>query len=258
MHLIDRYAYTNRLRQVNSAHKAGLTLTIMGLCLILNKLLVGLVAIGGVGLLGIFLAGIPAKVLGRILLAEASFLFLATIGVMLSVSLHDPGVTMLWRVQVGPLWFSTSYQAMLDGSLIVSRALGSAAAMNFLALTTPLVDLIDLGRRSHVPPVLLDISSLIYRYIFILLDTLIRKRSAQESRLGYQTSYLRAMHNAALLASQLFIDAFRRSERLQTALDARGYNGELRVLMPDYQTEPRLLWAGGLLIIGMVGAWLVS
>ena len=258
MHLIDRYAYGNRIRQVDPALKAGLASTILLLCLLLNEPLVGLVAVGGTSVLTITIAHIPAKTFGRVLLAQAAFLIMATIGIVISVSLVNPTGFTDWSCQIGPLWLSSSPAALQQAGLIVTRALGAAAAMNFLALTTPLVDLLDLGRRLHVPIILLDLMTLTYRFIFVLLDSLDTMYNAQACRLGYHTSYRRSMNNAAVLGSRLFIDAFQRSRRLEIALQSRGFESDLRVLPTTYERNGRLLAAGLLIALSMVVAWIIA
>jgi cobalt/nickel transport system permease protein len=83
--------------------------------------------------------------------------------------------------------------------------------------------------------------TLIYRFIFVLLESLDRMYTAQASRLGYAT-FKRGMLSAALLGSQLFIETYRRSQRLQVALASRGYTGDLRVIPIQYRYDWRL-WA---------------
>ena len=257
MHIIDQYAYSNRIRRIDPAHKAGLAFTVLLLCLLLNEPLVGLLAVGWMYLLAVRLAGLSARTFGRVLLGEATFLVLATIGVVLSISLTDPRPISPWAVSLGPLWLSGSPASLYLGASLVLRALGAASAMNFLALTTPLVDIVELLRRWRIPEEIIDIMTVIYRFIFVLLESLERMRMAQESRLGYNTSYFRAMNSAALLGSRLFIDAFQRSRRLQIALDSRGFGGSLRVLPSTYETDRRILWAGIAVAASLVLAWIV-
>lgn len=258
MHIIDRYAYTNRIRQVDPAHKAGLAFMVLLLCLLLNKPLVGLTAVGWMYLLAVLLAHLPARAFGRVLLAEVTFLALATIGVVISLSLTDPRAIMPWAWSIGPVWISSSPNSLYQGATLVLRALGCAAAMNFLALTTPLVDMLELFRRWRVPVILVDIMIIIYRFIFVLLENLERTHTAQRSRLGYHTTYMRAMNNAALLGSRLFIDAFQRSRRLQLALDSRGYDGgDIRVLPSHYTTNHTLLWLGPVVVATLILTWIL-
>ena len=126
------------------------------------------------------------------------------------------------------------------------------------ALTTPLVDMLELFRRWRVPVILVDIMVVVYRFIFVLLESLDRMYMAQDSRLGYNTSYLRAMNSAALLGSRLFIEAFQRSRRLQIALEARGYDGgDLQVLPSSYRSDRKIMWAGIAVAASMVAVWIM-
>jgi cobalt/nickel transport system permease protein len=213
VHVIDRYAYSNRLRRVDPAYKAGLAFTVLLLCLLLNEPVVGLVAVGWMVWLAVRLAGLS---------------------------------------------LSSSPDSLYRGLTLVTRALGAASAMNFLALTTPLVDLVELFRRWRVPAVLIDIMTVIYRFIFVLLESLDRMFMAQESRLGYNTSYLRAINNAALLGSRLFIDAYQRSRRLQLALESRGFEGELRVLPARYESGRQLMWPGLGITASLILVWMIG
>jgi cobalt/nickel transport system permease protein len=126
--------------------------------------------------------------------------------------------------------------------------------MNFLALTTPLVDLVDLLRRLRCPLLLIDLMTLIYRYVFVLLESLDQMYTAQSSRLGY-VNFRRGITSAGLLGSQLFIDAYRRSQRLQVALESRGYSGELKVLPTTYQYDRRLWGWGTGMIVSLLLVW---
>jgi len=258
LHIIDQYAYSNRIRRINPAHKVGLAFSVLLLCLLLNEPLVGLAAAGWMYLLAVQLAGLSARTFGRVLLAEATFLTLTTIGVILSISLADPRHILPWAVQVGPLWLSASPASLYLGVSLITRALGAASAMNFLALTTPLVDMVELFRRWRIPAELIDIMTVIYRFIFVLLESLERMQMAQESRLGYNTTYFRAMNSAALLGSQLFINAFQRSKQLQIALESRGFSGDLKVLPAHYTTDCKLLRIGVGVIISLILVWLLT
>ena len=77
-------------------------------------------------------------------------------------------------------------------------------------------------------------------FIFTLLDCLDRMIVAKEARLGFRT-FRNAFRSSADIAASLFIDAYRRSQRLQIALEGRCWNGSFRVLPRDYES-PRSLW----------------
>jgi cobalt/nickel transport system permease protein len=65
------------------------------------------------------------------------------------------------------------------------------------------------------------------------------------------------LRSAGLLGSQLFLDAYRRSQRLQMALESRGLAGSLRVLPLAYRRDRRARWFGAALAASLLlaGAW---
>lgn len=252
MHLIDRYTYSNLMRGVHPTYKIGLALTVIALCLILNRLSVSLTAIGWMCLLVLGVARLPIRMFVGLLTAEALFLLASLIGIMLSITLDKPELyqagasgagnqVLHWGWRVGPFWVSTSSVAIKDSITIGMRSLAAVSALNFLALTTPMTDLLDQLRRWRIPELLIDLVGLIYRFIFVLLETMERMLRAQRSRLGY-AGRQQAMQSAAMVGSQLFMDTYRRSAHLQIALDSRGYNGSLRVLSAEYAADHR--WLG--------------
>jgi cobalt/nickel transport system permease protein len=253
MHLIDQYAYSNRIRSVDPAARAGLALLMLVLCLLLNRIAVGVLTIGWMGVLTTWWAGVSGRVFVRLILAEGGFLVLAVVGVAVSVGFTPPPPH-AWQWSIGPLWVSSTPAAAGESLLLLSRALGSAAAMNFLTLTTPLVDLIELLRRLRVPPLLVDLMTLMYRFIFILLESMQTMYTAQQSRQGYSTVW-RSMKSAALLGSRLFIDAYQRSQRMQVALESRCADGTLRVLPIAYRHDWRVLWIGAAIVASMLLVW---
>lgn len=250
MHVIDRYAYTNALRRVDPAQKGGLALLAILLCLLLDRPAVGLLTLLWMTALTTLWARTPLLVFGRTLLAEGLFLTLSVLGVALSVSLA-PSALPAAAWQIGPLWFSTSPTALDLATRLFTRALGCAAALNFLILTTPLIDLIELLRRLRLPETLIDVMTITYRTIFVLLESLQRIYTAQDSRLGYRNAK-RSMQSAALLSSRLFLDVYERSRRMHIALESRGMDGPLRVLPMRYTYDWRTWWFGAALLTSLL------
>lgn len=255
MHLIDRYAYTNRLRRVRPEHKVAVAMGMLVLCLGLSTPLVGVLTVIWMTVLTVAVAQVPAATFGRVLLAEAGFMMLTTVGVMVSIGNAPVADADAWAAHLGLVWVSSSPAALWRGFVLVSRALGCAAAMNFLALTTPQVDLVDLLQRWRMPSLWVDLMSLTYRSIFLLLDSASTMAIAQDSRLGYLGSFRRRIESAALLASQLFIDTYRRSVQMQVALESRGFDGRLRVLPATFVSDSRLLTIGALAGLSLVAGW---
>lgn len=83
-----------------------------------------------------------------------------------------------------------------------------------------------------MPHLMVELMELIYRFIFVLTETASRIRLAQESRLGYQLR--RSLSSLGTLASMVFLRAWRKADRVYTALESRGYSGSLVTLSGDY------------------------
>jgi cobalt/nickel transport system permease protein len=63
------------------------------------------------------------------------------------------------------------------------------------------------------------------------------------------------MRSSGLLASRLFVDAYQRSRRMQTALESRGYTGDLRVLPLEYRHDRRVYWLGAAVASSLLLVW---
>jgi cobalt/nickel transport system permease protein len=114
-----------------------------------------------------------------------------------------------------------------------SRSLACLTALLFLALTTPLSDIISLLRRCKVPETLLDLMTLCYRTLFVLSETVHGTMTAQSARLGYTTVTV-SMRSLGSLIANLIVQVWQRSLALHNAAQARGNDGALRFLENSY------------------------
>lgn len=230
MRWVDRFAYSNRIRWLDPIYKVGFSLSVLTICLIVDQPLFSLSLMGAVALLAIFWAGLPAGFFIKLLTVEAGFLVIGVASIAISISTTST----LGSAAIGPLWVSITPSSLSLAFKLLMRSLGCASAMNFLALTTPMVDLIELGRRFHFPDLLIDLMSLIYRFTFTLLDCLDQMVLAQEVRLGFN-GFKTSLRSAAQIGANLFIEAYRKSQKLEIALEGRGWKGSLHVLPQEYQ-----------------------
>ncbi|HSV48688.1 MAG TPA: cobalt ECF transporter T component CbiQ, partial [Candidatus Acidoferrales bacterium] len=109
------------------------------------------------------------------------------------------------------------------------RVLGAVSAMFFLVLTTSMNDLFVSLRKIHIPKILIEISLLTYRYIFVFMEVSSKMNTAQQLRLG-QRGWMKRIRSISLLASNLFIRTLEQGERTLVAMNARGYDGNIRLL----------------------------
>jgi cobalt/nickel transport system permease protein len=112
---------------------------------------------------------------------------------------------------------------------IFFRVLGGLSTQFFLVLTTPMTSILLILRKAHIHQVLIETSLLVYRYIFVFIEVMETMHIAQELRLGY-SGWLKKLRSTSLLMGNLFIRTLEQGERTFTAMNARGYDGNIRVL----------------------------
>ncbi len=159
----------------------------------------------------------------------------------LTVVVTTPGETLLSIPAPGGAW-AVSDAGLLRFASIVVRSYLSIQAAVLLAATTQFPALLQAMRTLGIPRVLVATGGFLYRYLFVLADEaqrLLRAREARSAeppaaadrslyarRAGGSLSW-RARVTGGMSGS-LFIRSYERSERIYTAMVARGYDGEIR------------------------------
>jgi cobalt/nickel transport system permease protein len=147
-----------------------------------------------------------------------------------------------------PLWVGPWGVAISDAGLvrflsILGRSILSLSMAILLTATTPFPDILHALRHLRLPATLLSIIAFMYRYLFILVEEVMRLLRARTAR-----SALRPGHKgggtpvwqatvAGHMAGQLFVRSLDRSERVYQAMLARGYRGEFLTFNP-HQMRP--------------------
>ncbi len=252
---IDRYAYRNRLYGVHPADKVCLAGTALFVSLAgappLTPLLVLVVMAGAT----VGWAGIPWRYYLRLVAVGLGFLVLGLPAVALQAGPAGDGL--LWGVRVGTFFLGLDRAGVERALHLLVKCLGAVSGLYFLALTTPVTELLRVLRRVGFPGLLLELMDLVYRYLFVLLETAGSIYVAQAARDGY-ASWGRAFRSLGLLVSVLFVRAHHRALALFTALSARGYNGSLEVVGPEYLSSWKNRLAVGCLTVGLLVSWVLT
>lgn len=117
-------------------------------------------------------------------------------------------------------------EGIAKGALLAARILGGTTMLLFLSLTTPLPELLRAARFFRVPAVLAELGTVMYRYIFLLLEEGARIHTAQRARRGFAT-FRTALRSSATLGGMLVLRTYDRAERSFAAMRCRGYRGSL-------------------------------
>lgn len=100
--------------------------------------------------------------------------------------------------------FSVKADGLELALLVLSQSLSGMCCIYFLALTTPMIELFAVLKASQLLESVIELSMMIYRYIFVFLDMAFSIRYAQKVRLGY-SNFRCSIHSMGMLGSTLFI-----------------------------------------------------
>lgn len=241
--LTEQSAYTNRWRRVSPVAKGCFSLCGMIAAFAAGSPRTALLIAFILSAASIIGAGIP--VVRYLRIAAPPLLFLLASGLSLLVSL-DFGST------IGGVSLHLGESELPRIAQASCRSLACLCALLFLALTTPLSDIITLLRRCKVPDTLLDLMTLCYRTIFVLSEVVHETITAQSARLGYST-FSNSLRSLGGLLANLIVQVWQRSLALHLAAQARGNDGTLRFLENHYADSRKnisiALTAGGLMVV---------
>ena len=222
---IDSYAYTNALARTSPATKILFAASMLILSVLSPSPVVPITVFLICLTLTILVAQIPGRFYVDLFIYPLIFAAVSCVFVALFFGNSNP------LLQIVFPWFKwTIYSNGLTMAFTTFfRVVGAVSAMFFLVLTTSMTDVFISLRKIHIPKVVIEISLLIYRYIFMFMEVASKMNTAQQLRLG-QSSWLRRIRSTSLLAGNLFIRTLEQGERTFTAMSARGYDGNIRVL----------------------------
>jgi len=128
----------------------------------------------------------------------------------------------LWQVSV-------TYSGLQVLENILAKAWLSILSLILLTSTTKISNLLEGLAQLRMPRVMVMILSFMYRYIFVLVDEVLRMKQARDSR-NFGGSRLWQLRTIGNMIGTLFIRSYERGERVYAAMLARGYTGHNQTL----------------------------
>ena len=132
-------------------------------------------------------------------------------------------------VDFGPLDWTIS-KGWVQFANIFGKFVVTMAALIALVCTTRFSDLLCGMERMGMPRVLANQLGFLYRYIFVLIDKAHHLLRARTSRKLRNLGFAKEAHIAGAMIGTLFILSLESSERINIAMQARGFDGEFRTM----------------------------
>lgn len=194
----------------------------------------------------------PPKTLVAMCKIPLVFILLSCITVTVQVSTAEIANS----VQILGLSFFVTPTSLTQGLTLASKACGATSCLFFFITSTPLPNMIATLRTWKCPPLLIELMYLIYRYLFVLLETQSAMTTAAQARLGYAT-YKRSWYTFTHMGGNVLIHAFKRSSACFDAMESRLYDGHINFYTKSIPLQPaHLLCCGGYLaLVIAVGFW---
>lgn len=236
----DKYAYSSKLRMSEPITKILITMGIMFLCIALNDIYVNIATVIAMGLLNIVMGGHKLKDLWRMFKIPMGFILIGIITII--IGRYDLDSKLLIGFRLGQHMFGISSSGIFQALEIFTKAMGVISAAYFLVMNTPMTDITLALDKLRFPKLFVELLELVYRFIFILTETAENIKIAQDSRLGYinmKASY----KSTSELISRLFISSYKKADYIYSALESRGYDGQLMTVGMEYEIDTRITTA---------------
>ncbi len=154
------------------------------------------------------------------------FIVLSAIVLLFDISTHKIGVI---NISIFTGYLSITKENIKTAIRVSIRAFCGVNCLYMISLSTPLYEIISVLKKCKVPEIMIELMYLMYRFIFIILETYNNMKTAADTRLGF-TTLRRSYRTFFGICSNLFVISFQKALRSFDAMEARCYDGKLQFL----------------------------
>lgn len=228
---IEQFVYSNKLRHTHPLERVIFALITMIMALIIKDWQVHLLIIFSMVILLVHKAKIKASVILKLMLIPLGFLIIGVLTIAFQISSSDLNYLFYFNIFNLNIGITASSLQTAFNTLTVS--LSAVSCLYFMTLTTPMVEIIYVLQKLKVPDSIIELMTLIYRFIFVFINTAFNIYYAQQARYGHST-FKKSLNSFAILFGNLWGKAFFKSKNLLQSLESRGFEGNIKVLNPEY------------------------
>lgn len=227
MLLIDKYAYTNNLTNLKPQIKVGISISLLTISMIVSNILALICIMALTSISIVCIAKISLKSYIRLLKIPIYFL---VIGILVNtINICFDSESLIYSVSIFNVYIGISNQSIETSLYILLRSMSCLTCVYFFILTTPFNQLLSLLKIIHIPDTVIELTMLVYRFIFIFLEEVSDIIKSQQLRFGYidlKTSY----RSIGLLVNLLFKRLIKRYEDMSISLDMKLYDGKFHIV----------------------------
>lgn len=223
---IDEYAYSSKLKNWNSSLKVLFSFVIMILSICSQNIIVPILISVSAGVITIYTGKIRTIEYLSFMCIPLVFLIMTSIAIMLDFNFSGG-----FSVKILP---ENIYRAMH----ISSKAIGAVSAMYMMSLSTPVTEIIAVLGKLKLPFIIIELMNLIYKYIFVLLDSQAKMKNSAAARLGY-CNFRTSLKTFGLICGNLFAVSLRRASDYYNAIESRCSGGKIKFMCQNNSIKLR-------------------
>ncbi len=243
---IDFYAYHSPMRAWNPTLKVWSAVLFIILCIILDNGYVSFFLMLSMSYMIIQKGKVHIYEYFSLLKIPLFFILAGSIAIAVEIGTRPAGI---YYFPVGQIYIYITGQSVHRMLRVMLNAFAAVSALYMMTLSTPMGEVITVLRRAHLPQLITELMYMIYRFIFILLDTQCRIYNAAESRLGY-CDFRTSCHTFAYSMGNLLVLSLQKSRHYFNAMESRCYNGVLSFM--EAEKEIKKIQLSGMLIIALL------
>lgn len=214
---IDEYAYNSKLRNWNSSLKVLFSFAIMIMSICSHNVIIPILITVSAGIITIYTGKIRTGVYLSFMCIPLAFLIMTSIAIVLDFNFN------------GGFSVKIHSEDVYRSVHIFFKAIGAVSAMYMLSLSTPVTEIIAVLGKLKLPFIIIDLMNLMYKYIFVLLDSQAKMKNSAASRLGY-CNFKTSLKTFGLICGNLFVVSLRRASDYYNAIESRCSGGKIKFL----------------------------
>lgn len=226
MMMIDKLAYSSPWRYKSACLKCSFAVGSLFICVAARSFIISCLILIIMGCFTVKYSGASLSRYMKMMMWPFTFLILGTVAILMDLSEEPVGIV---NIAVGSRYIVVTMFSLVYSLRLIVVSLASVSCLYFLILTTPMTALLSVMRKFRCPWLLMELMMLIYRFIFVLLDSAVSITNAQNCRLGNKDMKTSIKSMGDMLAA-LLIQAIHKASILYDGMEARCYDGRINVL----------------------------
>ena len=245
---IDFYAYNSPMRAWNPILKVWSAVLLIFLCIILDNMYASFFLMCSMSSLIIWFGKVPLHEYRSLLKIPLFFLLIGSVALAIEISAMPMG---FYFLSFGQVYIGITEQSVAKMFHVMANAFAAISALYMMTLTTPMGEVITVLRKARIPHLITELMFMIYRFIFILLDTECRIRNSAESRLGY-CDFPTSCRTFGDSMGNLLVLSLQKSRHYFNAMESRCYDGVLEFLEEEKKIKKIQLFVMSLIALLMI------